>query len=897
MSLNFNLNISLRDRGFILLGAGVVLSAAAAFGLYLFSLSDWFVNPGPYAPNAWEGYNEIDFVGLTLFNFFATTGIALIVVGLQALSAAMVSGGSNVWLSNVLPTMLLCAGLFVITGVSVPWASEILSCGVFFCTHSNVGYEVRNERPEAMIGWKADQGVSVIIAAFSLAVARGASTFVQVAGYGGVSKTKAAISPAPYYWACCIIVPIVTFIYFYISGTVPNNWEYHSKFRLARFYNQVMDSIESCKPGWGGSCPEFPGAWFITKHWRITSDLVVKIFPGNLFFYIYLCAVGVIAAAAHQVQWSRKFVQRRLVPARFVDAPLAKYVMRFTVGDAIISIATFVMVFLFFAYWLQSHNYNGGWSNGEGHTMGRTEHWARALGQLAVVFLSLLFFPASRNSIFHHPFGTHWESWLWTHRVLGTLMLAASFAHMIAWYVRFYELGMLSDIFSVPMKTPICIDNWTVPLATLSTWFMLLAIGIGALPIIRRKFFEVFYYLHLFAAYSSLPAILWHATAGWEYMLPGLTVWFIDRVIRFFRSGSPATVIDVTVFENSGDSRGGRQSDADANKKPSIADVVGRPQSEGNDVAEIRFRPAVGMNVTPGQYVFLNVPQVSVLEWHPYTLSTTGAPSDYLTVHIKGMGPGTWSDRVVCLCRSIQHVPHGGMSPTSGAQQQRGGGDDGSVDYDALNKLIQLSVDGPYGTPMYYGDYDQVVLVAGGIGITPCASILSGLRAAHSGAESGDSAGNTVNDSSSPNRFSVSAPLIPKSSDAKNAKRCTVRRAVLKWSVRSLAEVDALRPALATGDGDGAHAIGGGGRVTSQGPMEQRLTIHATRGLFLDPPSGFDVQQGRPNYEQALRDLCTNGYSPSNTLVFVCGPQAMMDDAVRAATAVGCHVHTEVFEL
>lgn len=885
------LNLTLKHRAIGLLASGCLLTFAAAYGLYLFSLSDWFVNPGPYAPHAWEGYNQVDFVGLTLFNFFATTGITLIVVGLQALSTMSVSYGNNVWVSNVLPTMILVIGLLVITGVSIPWASEILSCGVFFCTHSNVGYEVRNERPEAMIGWKADQGVSVLIAAFSLAVARAASSFVLVTGKGSETKTKVPLSPSSHYWACCIIVPVVSFVYFYISGTVPNNWEYHSKFRLAKFLNQVMNTAGNCVPEWGGSCPEVPGAWFVTRHWRLTSDLVVKIFPGNLFFYVYLGAVGTIAVIAHQIQWSRKFVQRRLVPASMVDLPLAKYVMRFTIGDAIISVSTTIMVLLFFAYWAQSHNYNGGWSpEPAGHTMAASEHWARALGQLAIVFLSLLLFPASRNSIFHHPFGTHWESWLWTHRVLGTLMLLASAAHMIAWYVKFWEMGMFpDDIFSVPMKTPICIDNWTVPLITLTTWFMLLAIGIGALPPIRRKFFEAFYYLHLFAAYSSIPAILWHATAGWEYMLPGLTIWFIDRVIRFFRSGSPATVIDLTVFDNSSDSAN-RGNGRDSVKKPSIADVVAPTPSEGNDVLEIRFRPATGMTVLPGQYVFLNIPQVSVLEWHPYTVSTTGVLSDYLTVHIKGMGVGTWSDRVVQHCRAIQHIPNG-VAPSDS-------------DYDALNKLIQLNVDGPYGSPVYYNDYDQVVLVAGGIGITPCASILTALRAAHRyGSELGTTNAREAHGDSlrTLNRQSEREPLVGGEGADGKKQLCTVKRVVLKWSVRSLAEVDALSGALACPEADtttvGLASGGAGGRGSAATGLEQRCTIHATRGLFLDPPAGFDVQQGRPNYEQTLKDLCTGDFDPKNTIVFVCGPQAMMDDAVRAATAVGCHVHTEVFEL
>ena len=39
-----------------------------------------------------------------------------------------------------------------------------------------------------------------------------------------------------------------------------------------------------------------------------------------------------------------------------------------------------------------------------------------------------------------------------------------------------------------------------------------------------------------------------------------------------------------------------------------------------------------------------------------------------------------------------------------------------------------LSVDGPYGTPMNFTDFSRVVLIAGGIGVTPCVSIFNSLK-------------------------------------------------------------------------------------------------------------------------------------------------------------------------
>ena len=67
---------------------------------------------------------------------------------------------------------------------------------------------------------------------------------------------------------------------------------------------------------------------------------------------------------------------------------------------------------------------------------------------------------------------------------------------------------------------------------------------------------------------------------------------------------------------------------------------------------------------------------------------------------IKDMGPGTWTGRLATLAKTRASV-HGAAEP------------------------LYLSLDGPYGRAISYSEYEDVVMVAGGIGITPMASILS----------------------------------------------------------------------------------------------------------------------------------------------------------------------------
>ena len=53
-----------------------------------------------------------------------------------------------------------------------------------------------------------------------------------------------------------------------------------------------------------------------------------------------------------------------------------------------------------------------------------------------------------------------------------------------------------------------------------------------------------------------------------------------------------------------------------------------------------------------GQYVFLNVPCISALEWHPFTISS--APGDLLTSHhIKSMGESQFTGKLLALAKAL----------------------------------------------------------------------------------------------------------------------------------------------------------------------------------------------------------------------------------------------------
>ncbi|XP_076595193.1 NADPH oxidase 1 [Chaetodon auriga] len=104
-----------------------------------------------------------------------------------------------------------------------------------------------------------------------------------------------------------------------------------------------------------------------------------------------------------------------------------------------------------------------------------------------------------------------------------------------------------------------------------------------------------------------------------------------------------------------------------------------------------------GFKMEVGQYVFLNCPAISQLEWHPFTM-TSAPEEDFFSVHIRSAGD--WTDKLIDI---MQQLPEGAQGP-------------------------KMGVDGPFGTASEdVFDYEVSMLVGAGIGVTPFASILKSI--------------------------------------------------------------------------------------------------------------------------------------------------------------------------
>jgi predicted ferric reductase len=150
-----------------------------------------------------------------------------------------------------------------------------------------------------------------------------------------------------------------------------------------------------------------------------------------------------------------------------------------------------------------------------------------------------------------------------------------------------------------------------------------------------------------------------------------------------------------------------------------------------------------------GMYAYINIPQVSRLEWHPFTM--TSAPSDdYLEFHVRRAGD--WTAKVQDLLMDSAAAATAVMQSTTTTAAARSAVtsldiENGPGDMDAVDECgtattskssamslpysdLVVKVEGPIGAASQgFSHYPIVVLVGAGIGVAPMISVLKELLA------------------------------------------------------------------------------------------------------------------------------------------------------------------------
>jgi NADPH oxidase len=639
----------------------------SALGLAQFYTSD-FVK-GVHDKNNARGYTALNLFSFYFWIVAGPVAIASVMKStLLAYKMPMNSRLSRIFIAAVLGISGLGVAALGAFGLG---ASEMLECGYLWC------YAMDATTSENA-GLKQAAGVQIFI--FGLIVFGLAAVLVRRAlSSDGVEKASTEQMVAymkrakhikdlkQHVAAAALLVGLPLLLF--VIGLLPNAWESFSRSALKTFVSSVIN-------------PEYSNAFMKTWNWRLTEDVVVKFFPDTVLFYAFLEGVVLVAFAQTKSKLIRQFLSKKL---RGV-----------TIGRALLLAWFTLYLFLFTAYWAHDHL----WEGYGKYTYKNTtfEVLARVSGIVAQMSLGLLLLPASKSSPVLAVAGVSWESALWVHINLAILFLATASLHVLFYAVNFISKGNVLDLlplnwlFYYPQNGPgIPSDNWTVPLMSGVFWPTLVIFGI--LPWKRRANYELFRYSHNYFM-ILIPVVFWHATHSWYFLFPGLSLWILDRILRFMSSTEH---VSVQCYEP-------HSVDCWTDARP------GRPsQNMPERITKMGFTwPGQTRVHSPGMYVLVNFPQVSLGEWHPFSLSSS--PLDTVaSVHMKNMGDNTFTGK---LHKFVSDAPS--------------------------RDTILMNVQGPYGPKVDLFRSAHVVLVSGGIGVTP---MVNSLRCAVQHAQAGGDCG------------------------------------------------------------------------------------------------------------------------------------------------------------
>lgn len=313
-------------------------------------------------------------------------------------------------------------------------------------------------------------------------------------------------------------------------------------------------------------------------------------------------------------------------------------------------------------------------------------------------------------------------------------------------------------------------------------------IAISSLNWIRRKYFNVFYWSHL-AFVGFIVCVYLHAPGAQPFVLAAVGSYAVDKLLHMVWTQLPRKTVHI---EPAGIS--GKTTFVRFNKTP-LNRLLGR-----NKV---------------GQWVVINFPELSLTEWHPFSVAS-GPSQPFIDLYIRALGNHT---------KKIANYSQKCASE---------------------NRQALIRVDGPYGNlPFNYRRYGSLVLIGGGIGITPILSIIKDIY----------EKGEVIHPKKTSHCISNVHLIwiLPFEADA----------ALFKEQLLSYHEISMQDPALPQLD----------------------VSIHVTREESTCDDAAGPIIYSRPNFQLVIDDYKKKAalVGSSSILVFACGPGSMVNQVWDAS--------------
>ncbi|XP_053387111.1 NADPH oxidase 5-like [Mercenaria mercenaria] len=261
--------------------------------------------------------------------------------------------------------------------------------------------------------------------------------------------------------------------------------------------------------------------------------------------------------------------------------------------------------------------------------------------------------------------------------------------------------------------------------AFITGWLLdivLTVLVVCSLPFVRRGgHFQVFYWTHMLYVPFWILVIL-HGPQFWKWFIVPGVIFILEKISRskFIKM---ARYGDTYIEE--------------INLLPSGVThlVISRPTN-------FRYKP--------GDYIFIQIPEIATYEWHPFTISSAPEMEGHIWLHVRSAGH--WTNKlykhfdelkVPDDTADIEALVSSNRSNTSRRFEKferaysrrvtmmkksfKGGASRRGEKPKQKHKVVKVKcyVDGPYGTgTREVFDTEHAVLIGAGIGVTPMASVL-----------------------------------------------------------------------------------------------------------------------------------------------------------------------------
>jgi FAD-binding domain/Ferric reductase like transmembrane component len=248
-------------------------------------------------------------------------------------------------------------------------------------------------------------------------------------------------------------------------------------------------------------------------------------------------------------------------------------------------------------------------------------------GKIARYGLIASFVFAQRNSLVTLAIGMPFDRGLFYHKLSGRVAGIAGVLHTAAFFID----PKYKDVH----KNDFCGGAFTGSVNISGSVLMLIVIGIfiSALSRIRQRVYEVFYFLHVIFSAGIITCAFFHS--GILVPILGALTWGVDLYIR-------SIVMARTRYP----------------QKASLKVV-------SDTVVEVSFPKTAAFAYNPGQYVYLAIPEISWLQWHPFSISSS-PKQRVVTLHIRKVG--NWTKDLFELSKKKSNVsillegPYGNLS-------------------------------------------------------------------------------------------------------------------------------------------------------------------------------------------------------------------------------------------